>query len=75
MHAVIEPIRLPGCTPAVCQTKCLDYAKKNDLVLELFYCAKEDVCMCSLVHKKRLHLTTEVMGLADDAKDDNGTFV
>ena len=75
MHAVIEPIPLPGCTRVVCQTKCLEYANKNDKLLHLFYCATVNCCMCSLDNKKRPPLTTEVKKGLADAEDDNGSFV
>ncbi|KAG0530473.1 hypothetical protein BDA96_05G189600 [Sorghum bicolor] len=67
-------IQLPACTPALCHTKCLEYANKRGVAVKNFYCATANACACSLGPKKRLPLTTKVNALAD-AEDDNGSFV
>lgn len=77
MHAVPIyhiPIHLPGCTQDSCATNCLDYAMKHKYNLQKSYCDKPDLCHCVMLPKQHPPLTTEVMGLADTA-DDNETFV
>ena len=75
MHAVpVCHFHLPGCTEALCQTKCSEYASKVNKVAKSSKCDRPDICHCECSAKQHLPLTTEVMGLAD-AEDDNGTFV
>ena len=67
-------IPLPVCTQELCQTKCLEFAKKEGALMKMSYCETPNGCECVLAPRQRLPLTTEVKGLAD-AEDDNGTFV
>jgi hypothetical protein len=47
---------------------------KHKYNLQKSYCDKPDLCHCVMLPKQHPPLTTEVMGLAD-AADDNETFV
>lgn len=66
---------LPGCTEALCKTKCMPYANKFNKGVKLSKCDKPDICHYELSAAANLAAYHPTSHGLPDAEDDNKTFV